>query len=40
VARTAPAGNNGTPASEKSFLYDKHFSRHDGANSSPSAWRM
>jgi hypothetical protein len=25
VARSTPAGNNGTPASENSFLYDKHF---------------
>jgi hypothetical protein len=25
VARTTLTSNNGTPASEKSFLYDKHF---------------
>jgi hypothetical protein len=25
VARTIPTGNNGKPASEKSFLDDKHF---------------
>jgi hypothetical protein len=25
VARNTPAGNNGTSASEKSFLYDNHF---------------
>jgi hypothetical protein len=24
-ARDTPTGNSGTPASEKSFLYDKHF---------------
>jgi hypothetical protein len=40
VARTAPTGNNGTPASEKSFLYDKQTLRLSRSSRDFVPWRF